>query len=189
MFPYPSLFGNYRTQTFTEIFPTKALFLAARVTDLCPTTLISDDDLGFIYYLLTARFGNSHIASDSEDYFIMQLFLVISNTAPAMLTQRYVQGELSKLTLDDVVSGSTQIFNHSFNPSTEPSTDTLEELETIDDQNTRKVRRSKLDALLILHDAVDFDIYDQFLSKFKKLFIKIAAPQAPLWYYDTSEED
>ena len=51
---------------------------------------------------------------------------------------------------DDLVKGSKQIVNHSYNPSTAPSTSTLEELTTINEQNTNNYKKGKLDAYAFL---------------------------------------
>lgn len=44
------------------------------------------------------------------------------------------------------MTGSKSIYNHAFNPSNEPSTASLDELDYINEQNTSNVKRSKIDA-------------------------------------------
>lgn len=61
-----------------------------------------------------------------------------------------MQNELRTMSDDDLIKGSKQIVNHSYNPSTAPSTATLEELTTINEQNTNNYKRSKLDAYAFL---------------------------------------
>lgn len=61
-----------------------------------------------------------------------------------------MQNELRTMSDDDLIKGSKQIVNHSYNPSTTPSTATLEELTTINEQNTNNYKRSKLDAYAFL---------------------------------------
>ena len=74
------------------------------------------------------------------------------------------------------------IFNHSFNPSSAPSTSSLEELTTINDQNTNNVKRGKLESYQALWDMIATDVTKEFIDKFKRLFLTIVEPQEPLWY-------
>lgn len=91
---------------------------------------------------------------------------------------------------DDLVKGSKQILNHSYNPSTTPSTATLEELTTINEQNTSNYKRGKIDAYSFLWDLLDTDVTNEFISKFNSLFLIIVEPQLPLWYVtDLNEEE
>ena len=50
------------------------------------------------------------------------------------------------------------IFNHSFNPSSAPSTSSLEELTTINDQNTNNVKRGKLESYQALWEMIATDV-------------------------------
>ena len=83
---------------------------------------------------------------------------------------------------DDLRESAKAIYNHSYNPSTAPSTDTLDELTTINDQNVTKHKRSRTDAYALLLSLLETDVTGEFLDKFKKLFITIVEPELPLWY-------
>ena len=56
------------------------------------------------------------------------------------------------------MTGSKQIYNHANNPSTEPGTDTDEELAYINDQNTTKNKKSKLDAYALYNEVLKNDV-------------------------------
>ena len=88
-----------------------------------------------------------------------------------------------------MLNGTKTIYNHSYNPSTVPSTDTLDELETIDDQNTTKFKYNKIDAYTKLLAVLDTDVTTEFLLKFRPLFLQVLEPQFPLWYVSDDEED
>lgn len=187
MIPYDSIYGNYRTRTFSDIFDSLDEFTAwltsednAFGTEI--RQLLTDNDLRLIYGLLYAKYGNSHIASSSEDQFIWQVASIIYQKAPLWKKKTDVQKKLREMTDADLQLGTKQIVNHSNNPSTAPSTATLEELTTIDQQNTMTYKKSKLEGyanlLLLLRD----DPTDEFLSYFKRLFLVIVEPQEPLWY-------
>ena len=98
-----------------------------------------------------------------------------------------IQKELRNLNIEELQKSATAIYNHSYNPSTEPSTQTLEELRTINDQNVTKHKRSKTDAYALLLSLLETDVTEEFLSKFKKLFIQVVSPELPLWYLTQDE--
>ena len=81
-----------------------------------------------------------------------------------------------------------QIYNHAFNPSSEPSTDSTEALPFISDQNVSNTKRSKLDAYTILWDMLKTDVTDQFLKRFESLFKKFVIPEQTLLYVSEEEE-
>ena len=68
------------------------------------------------------------------------------------------------------------------NPGTTPSTSSLEELPGIDDQNTTQYKKNKLDAYANLMGLLEKDVTEEFLSKFKNLFLKFVEREIPLWY-------
>lgn len=183
-----SLYGNYRTRKFTDVYGDVDKFLEDyNNIGIKPT--ITEESATTLFYLLYARYGNSHIANSDENQFKYKVFSTIFMYGPTWEKRLDIQNKLRNLTESELVSGSKQIVNHSFNPSTEPSTSTLEELTTINDQNTSHYKKSKLDAYNLLLGLLQTDVTDEFISKFKKLFLVITEPQLPLWYITDIEED
>ena len=199
MFDYNSYYGSYRTRTFTQIFSTDGQTgsyeaFAAILADTPFARKINEAkiDTELLFYLLYSRYGNSHISYSDEDQFIYSLFSVIMMYGPAWAKRLSIQEELNKLSLDDgseIYLGSGAIYNHALNPGTAPSTQTLNELAHIDEQNTTKYRKSKLEGLGSLAALLETDVTEDFLNKFRKLFIRVTAPDNPLLYRtDTTEE-
>jgi hypothetical protein len=60
-----SLYGNFRTRSFADIYTEIETFKEDYTTNGIPSTL-SDTNLTTLYYLLYARYGNSCIASSDE---------------------------------------------------------------------------------------------------------------------------
>lgn len=188
-------YGGYRTRTFSQIFAedeeTGATYeyFASVLAETPFAAKLEDVDMELLFYMLYARYGNSHIAFSDENQFIFALFSTAFQYGPTWTKRLEIQKELRALEGLELTEASTDIYNHSFNPSTAPSTQTLSELTTINDQNTRKRRLSVMDANATLMALLDTDVSEEFLTKFKKLFIKVLAPDRPLLYTTEIMED
>ena len=185
MLPNNSYYGNYRTRTFSEIYPEKLQFIAD-YNQTFPNTM-NENDLVNLYYLLMARYMNSHIINSDENQFKIKLTSIIFSYGPTWAKKLEIQSKLRNLSESDLITGSKAIHNHSYNPSTAPSTSSTEELLTIDDQNTTTYKKSKIEAYALLWQILNNDVTSEFITKFKTLFIQIAQPDYPLW--DESEEE
>ena len=183
-----SLYGNFRTRKFTDIYPNVSDFVNDYV-DVGIPTKISTDNATTLYYLLYARYGNSHIVNNDENQFKYRLFSTVFMYGPTWEKRLDIQDKVRNLTEDELLTGSKQINNHSYNPSTAPSTDTLDELTTINEQTASKYKKSKMDAYGNLLALLETDVTESFISKFRKLFLIIAEPQDPLWYVTGNEEE
>ena len=176
-----SLYGNYRQVKFTDVYPDATTFVNDYTTSAIPTT-ISNDTTTTLYYLLYSRYGNSVIAASDTNRFKYDLFATIFSYAPTWEKRVDIQNKLRELSDAELFTGQTTINNHSYNPSTAPSTSTLDELTTINEQHTLKGKRDKLTAYTELSKALWTDVTEQFLDKFQKLFLIILQPELPLWY-------
>lgn len=176
-----SLYGNFRTRSFADIYTELQTFKEDYANNGIPTT-ISDTNLTTLYYLLYARYGNSCIASSDETQFKYKLFGTIFMYGPAWQKRLEIQSDLVSMGIDEAIKGTTAIHNSALNPSQAPSTQSLEELNYINAQNTTKYKKSKIEGYATLYSLIDTDVTEQFISKFKKLFITVVEPELPLWY-------
>ena len=181
-----SLYGSYRQKKFTDVYDSVEKFLSDYNSVGLPTT-ISQGSAQTLYYLLYGRYGNDVIASSDINRFKYRLFGIIFQYGPTWEKRLEIQEKLRGLTEDEILTGSRQIYNNAQNPSTEPSTDTTEELQYINEQNVTKNRRGKLDAYAMLMELLRSDVTNEFLTKFKTLFLTVIEPEEPLYY--VSEED
>ena len=183
-----SLYGNYRQVKFTDVFPNVDEFIngykAAQIQQR-----LKNENISTLYYMLYARYGNSTIASSDTNQFKYKLWTIIFSYGPAWEKRIEIQDKLLALTDDEIQKGNTTIYNHAFNPSTAPSTETLEEIQYINDQTTQKSKRGKMDAYAYLWDLIDTDVTTEFLNRFQPLFLKIVEPELPLWYKTKSTEE
>ena len=181
-----SLYGSYRQKKFTDVYDSVEKFLADYDGVGLPTT-ISQGSAQTLYYLLYGRYGNNVIASSDINRFKYRLFGIIFQYGPTWEKRLEIQEKLRGLSEDEILTGSRQIYNNAQNPSTDPSTDTIDELQYINEQNVTKNRRGKLDAYAMLMELLRSDVTNELLTKFKTLFLTVIEPEEPLYY--VSEED
>ena len=191
MYPWMSDFCNtdyqvYRTNTFQEIWDSAAKFVAEYKANGIKTT-ISDENCTTLYYLLYAKYGNNPIASSDENRFKYAVWATIFKYGPTWEKRLEIQDKLRALSEDDLLRSGKSIFNHAYNPSTEPSTGSLEELPGINEQNTNQYVKSKIDAYGSLMELLRTDVTEQFLGEFRKLF-KICLVENPLIYVTDLKE-
>lgn len=183
-----SLYGNYRTRKFTDIWEDLDDFVSDYNGNGIPQVL-SEENTSLLYYLLYARYGNSHIASSDETQFKYKVFSTIYMYGLAWQKRLELQKEAAALDINEVMKdGGAAIYNHAFNPSQAPTTQSIEELSYINDQNVTKYRKSKVDAIATILALVETDVTEEFISKFKKLFLTIVEPELPLWYVTETED-
>ena len=181
------MFGNYRTKKFSDIYKNVDTFLSDYENVGIPN-LITTTNATTLYYLLYARYGNSTIANFDQNQFKYKLFSTIFQYGPTWEKELEIQAELRGLTADEIREGSRAIYNKALNPNTAPTT---EELDYISEQNTTKYKKSKIEGYGLLMELLKRDVTEEFLNKFKKLFISIVEPYKPLWYVEEEggEED
>ena len=176
-----SLYGSYRQKRFTDVYESVEDFLADYKNCGIPTT-ISDNSAQTLFYLLYGSYGNDIVASSDINRFKYKLFSIIFQYAPTWEKQLEIQTKLRGLTENDIRLGSRQIYNTAQNPSTEPSTDTTDELQYINNQNVTKNQRGVLEGYATLLSLLRTDVTQEFLNRFRKLFLTIVQPEEPLLY-------
>lgn len=193
-----SLFGGYFTRKFSDIYPTLDAFLADFTTfsteGLNPafinnTQTSTVNTINIVYYLLSARYGYSHIAGSSEDLFKLRLFTIIYQYGPTWEKRLNLQLQIRSLDLSALREGNVLINNVALNPSTAPTTSTMDELTHINQQNVNKYKRNALTAYSEQWDMLETDVSEEFIDRFKSLFIKIVQPQTNLWYTTELDEN
>lgn len=182
---------TYSTMLFREIYPTHESFVDNYLNSpLCnEKNRISESSTMTLYYLMMERFANNPIINNDVEQFKLKVHSIIFQYGPAWEKKLEIQQVLRNLNEDDLRKGTTQIHNHAFNPSTEPSTASTEELIHVDDQNTGSIKRGKLEAYSQLWVLIETDITKEFLDKFQKLFKQFVRFENPLLYGSEGEDD
>ena len=181
----------YNTKTFADIYDSYDTFKDEHVDNAFLPCIIDHDDgtdenpkvsnLQILYYLAFSKFGNNPIANLDENQFKAKFEAVMWQYGPAWEKKLDIQKKVRELTADDLLTGAKAVHNHAFNPSTEPSTASLEELTYINDQNTTSYKKSKMDAYGQLWNLIADDVTEEFLARFKPLFQKVVYPRAYLY--------
>lgn len=190
-----NMLPRYDTKLFCEIFEDAATFSTAyKDSGLYDATTghlnnsLSDTNINILYYLLYAKYANNPIANYDENQFKYKLWAIIFQYGPAWAKKLDIQNKVRELTDDEIRLGSKAIYNHAYNPSTDPSTASLEELTAINEQNTTNFKKSKLDGYMGLWQLVVSDVTNEFLKKFEKLFKQFVTPERT-WIYVQEVED
>lgn len=176
-----SVYGNYRTRKFADIWPSADAFIQDYQASAIPQKL-KVADATTLYYLLYARYGNSSIANSDENQFKYKIFSTIYIGGATWAKKQEIQDKLREMTEDEILAGTKAIYNHAFNPQTAPTTDTVDELEFINEQNTTKYKKSKLDGYALLWAILNDGVTETFLREFRYHFLVVVEPQLPLWY-------
>lgn len=173
-----NLFTNLLNKKFSEIYPDVDTFIADYEGLPIPQT-ITTEEITTLYYLLYSKYGNSSIASSDEYRFRFELFTTVFSYAPAWARKIKLQESLRNLTEDELREGSFAKHNHAYNPSTEPTTDIIEE---VNEQNTSDYKKDKVSAYAMLNATLATDVTQTFLGEFGKLFRRGIILGVPLWY-------
>ena len=176
-----SVYGNYRTRKFADIWPSADAFIQDYQASAIPQKL-KIADATTLYYLLYARYGNSSIANSDENQFKYKIFSTIYIGGATWAKKQEIQDKLRAMTEDEILAGTKAINNHAYNPQTAPTTDTVEELNYINEQNTTKYKKSKLDGYALLWAILNDGVTERFLREFRYHFLVVVEPQVPLWY-------
>lgn len=169
------------TRKFREVYSDVSDFLTDYSSMGIPTT-ISTANATTLFYLLYARFANSHFANEDEIQSKLKIFSTIFQYGPAWESRLAIQTAVRGLELADLKVGSKQITNHAFHPNQEPSTGDLEELEYIDEQHSAGYKKSDIDAYASQWNMISTDVTEEFLNKFKKIFTFIVTERDEYLY-------
>lgn len=185
------LIPNYNTKLFKEVWESPTDFSTDVNASGIPVLFNSQTKaatLTTLYWLLYARHGNDPIANLDINQWKYRVYSIIFQYGPTWEKRLDLQKKVRELTLDDLKKGSKAIYNKALNPSSDPSTDTLEEIEFINEQNTTNYKRADVEAYALQWDAMKVDITETFLRQFDKLFKTFVSHEHPTIYVEEENE-
>lgn len=182
---------KYNKMTFAQVWPSQKAFLddysELGSNLVMPNASVSLNALKTLYFLLYARYGNNPIVNNDVNQWKFKIFAVIFSYAPAWERKVQIQKTIMELAESDLVTGAKQIYNHALNPSTAPSTGSLEELTYINDQNVAIHKKAKMEAYSILWELIHTNHTEEFLTRFKDCFSKFVGIIPVPFYIEDSE--
>ena len=184
-----NMIPQYSTVLFTDVWESSEDFISDYTDVGIPVTIDASTSATTLYYLLYARYGNTPIANNDITQFKYKIFSIIFQYGPTWEKRLDIQKKLRDLTESDLLVGQKAIYNNALNPSTVPSTGSLDELTYINSQNTTNLKKSKMDAYTQLWDLLRTDITEEFLVQFKKCFKQFVAPEKPIIYISENEDE
>lgn len=178
----------YNTKTFNEIFENAADFKANY--DLYQAAagqlnLMDETDCAITWQLLSAKYGNNPIANWSEDQFKMKIWQTMFQYGPTWVKRLDVQHKLRNLTDDQIIQGDFSVFNTSLAPDSAPSPDITG---YINQQNTSNRKKNPLKAYNELLILLDTDVTEEYVSKFKKLFLTVLETRDYIYVTEGDED-
>lgn len=178
-----SPYGNFRTRTFANIYGSAEKFVSTLENSGIPLN-IKKATATTLFYLLYARFGNSHIASMDENQFQYKVASTVFMYGPTWEKRLDIQEKLRNLTLEQIKKGGGAIYNTAKAPGTEMAglVNAEGKVDFIDGQNTTAYLRSDMEAYSTLIALLETDVTKEFIDRFQNLFLKIVEPYEPLWY-------
>lgn len=183
---YAPLEGDSRMPTFTDVWDNAEAFVDDFENSPIPQKVTSET-VGTIYYLLYARYGNSVIAGSDVYRFKTRVFSLIFQFAPTWSKRLEIQEGLRSLTLEQIKTGSVQIYNDAENPTNigeSTGTESTELLKYINKQNVTHNKKGVLEAYALLYSLLKTDVTEAFISKFQNLFVKFPNMDVELSYID-----
>lgn len=192
---YNYMFGNFTTRTFSDVFtPNENDITEGRTqsVDMFKYYMsnsgiplkITEENLSTLFYLLFARYGNSHLSTPNEESFLYKVASTIFMYGPSWEKRLEIQDKLRELRDEDLLKGSEAIYNSANAPGTSIAglTDSEGKLDFLNGQNTTAYRKSKMEAYATLMSVLETDVTREFIDKFAYLFLKMAQPYSPLYF-------
>ncbi len=179
------LFGRYTTKTFSEVFidpegikDSSTVF----IEEYTDNGVINDESLKVLFRLLYARYGNNPIANMDENQFKAKIYSNIYMYGGTWEKRVEIQKLIRELTEEQIMAGTSTVYNHAYNPGTETTEEDLKQLKNINDQNTTNYTRSKLDGYERYLELLKTDVTKSFIDRFAPLFTVVVKPNKPLYY-------
>jgi len=176
-----TMFHNLQpSRKFCDIFPDVDTFVDGYTNSkLSEVNTVSNPEL--VYYLLYARYANWYIIPVDENQWKYKVYSTMFMYGPTWEKRLDMQKRIRELTEDDIRRGSKRIDNLSYNPSTSPSNDSMEPLDTINQQHFNGWEKSPLEGYANLEMLLETDVSEEFIGKFKKLFTRVQRAHTVLY--------
>lgn len=185
-YPQSSNYRSFATNTFKEIFPNIEEFKEFYENNGLPKIFKKEQSLTTLYYLLYARYANSHIASSDEGQFKYAMFSIIFQYGGTWEKELEIQEQVRALDIESLRDAGSNIYQHAYNPGT-PADGNIEQIIDYTNEATKSTSKKAIaNAYLELDALLKRDVSNYFIARFKDLFTPFAFSQYDVSY--TTEE-
>ncbi len=146
-------------------------------------TQLEKDALEHCYNLLMRRYGHANVRYTTPEAFYNALAIPLDDEFKRYAKRLYIIGEAYKLTLEDFAELNRAIQNYANNPNDVVS-EPLKPLSYISSQTFTANISNKLQAYLVAIDSLPSEYDEEFLSKFKDLFMNIIPNETIIYKED-----
>jgi hypothetical protein len=148
---------------------------------------LSKDDLQEIYNHLLAAYYNWHYVYMDDLGIALNTMHIIHDYYPNCKERLTLVAQLRGLTVDDFAKSGIQINSQGANPKT--ATDMDELIDLVDSQNASFQLRSTEGAIRAKFNALYDGVMDEFIGRFKDLFVKLYNGVNSYIYQNPIEEE
>lgn len=175
--PQSSNHRAYATRSFKEIFSSVDEFKDFYYKCGLPTVFKSSDSITTLYYLLYARYANSHIMSDDEGQFKYQMFSLIFQYGGTWEKELEIQKQVRALDIESLRDAGTNLYQHAYNPGTATNGDVEQIIDYTNEATKSSSKKAIAQAYIELDALLKRDVSNYFISRFKDLFNPFAFSQ------------
>lgn len=184
-YPQSSNYRSFATNTFKEIFTTVEEFKKFYETCGLPTVFTKEESITTLYYLLYARYANSHIANYDEGQFKYGMFSIIFQYGGTWEKELELQKQIRTMTIESLRDGGTNTYKHALNPGTPVGDETI--MSYTNEMTTNANKKSLGNAYVEIDALLKRDVSNYFLDRFRPLFSKFAFSQYDVLYTNEIE--
>lgn len=170
---------------FSDVFPTFEDFKSA-ITDYTNVD-VEDDFLNILYTKFNIKYQVSNIRFTIKEMFLYQFCSIFDNEFSKFKRRFDINQKLKNMTLDNIKIISEAVANFSETPNfklEKPS----DAVDYINNQTASFGKIGDLEAYLKQLDALMTEGYEEFIDKFKELFVAFAFDD-PIYYCEGENEN
>lgn len=148
---------------------------------------LTEDDLKDVYNHLLAKYYNWHYVYMDDLGIALNTMHIIHDYYPNCKQRLDLVAQLRELTVDDFAKSGIQIDSQGANPKTATDMDAL--IDLVDSQNASFQLRSEEGAIRAKFMSLYDGVMDEFIDRFKDLFVKLYSGVNSYIYQNPLEEN
>lgn len=182
-------FAKSNTPTLGQCYPTYEDFKDSFDTlQLNYIPFKNESFLRHIYIVLMGEYMTSPIKSYSPEQFEIKLMTIVADRGPEYERLLDIQKDLLSMSPEDLSLAQEAIYNTALNPAKSLTKDD-EIIRTVNQQNTTRQKRGKLNAYAALTELMDSNITKRFLKYFDHLFKTVLTGTEVLYFTEEGSLD